>query len=41
MSITSINSNATAVLQKQLEQMAEAEGDAEIQGDTTDRKSVV
>ena len=37
MSITSINSNATAVLQKQLEQMAEAEGDAEIQGDTTDK----
>ena len=26
MSITSINSNATAVLQKQLEQMAGAEG---------------
>ena len=37
MSITSISSNATAVLQKQLEQMAEAEGDAEIQGDTTDK----
>ena len=37
MSITSINSNATAVLQKQLEQMAGAEGDAEIQGDTTDK----
>jgi len=35
MSITSINSNAAALLQKQVEQMAEADGDANIQGDTT------
>lgn len=35
MSITSINNSATALLQKQIEQMAEAGGDAEIQGDTT------
>ena len=37
MSITSINSSATAILQKQIEQMAEAGGDADIQGDTTDK----
>jgi len=35
MSITSINSNAAALLQKQVDQMAEAGGDADIQGDTT------
>ena len=35
MSITSINNSATALLQKQLAEMADAGGDADIQGDGT------